>query len=37
MTVFTGGEAIEAFLEELDGWLSKSVTSLEAVLPLIQP
>jgi hypothetical protein len=26
MTVFTGGEAIEAFLEELDGWLSESVS-----------
>ncbi|ELZ20824.1 hypothetical protein C475_19533 [Halosimplex carlsbadense 2-9-1] len=26
MTVFTGSEAIEAFLEEFDSWLSESVT-----------
>lgn len=26
MTVFTGGEAIKAFLEQFDSWLSESVT-----------
>ncbi|MFC6993897.1 hypothetical protein ACFQH3_20575 [Haladaptatus sp. GCM10025707] len=26
MTVFRGGEAIKAFLEEFDSWLSESVT-----------
>ena len=26
MTVFSGGEAIKAFLEEFDSWLSESVT-----------
>jgi len=26
MTMFKGGEAIEAFLEEFDDWLSESVT-----------
>jgi hypothetical protein len=26
MTVFTGSDAIKAFLAEFDGWLSESVT-----------
>ncbi|MFT4922676.1 MAG: hypothetical protein ACI8XM_001894 [Haloarculaceae archaeon] len=29
MTVFTRGEAIKAFLEEFDSWLSEPVTVLE--------